>query len=249
MLLFLVRRHPASKRLRETNDIAGFYITILGGLYGVFIGFMVLVVWTRFDQAETTIEQEVTAITSMYLMAGELPDANRIAIRTEIEQYNRIVVNDEWTVMAKGTYHSEEAFRKTIHLWQDIGKIEPRTARDQVIMDQILTKMGQVNESRQLRLLSNQKHLPAVFWIVLIGGAILTIGSTAFFGVEKFPFHALKTSLLTILICLTLYAIKEVDDPFHGAIQVSSEPFERSELFFAEIKAQEMGRPSPDHGQ
>jgi len=251
MLLFLilVRAHPSAKRLRETNDIAGFYITIVGGLYGVFLGFMVLVVWTRFDQAETITEQESTSITNVYMAAGNLPDRNRTQLRTDLEEYTRLIANDEWSVMASGGYHSEKTFRKLINIWQDIGALRPKDNRESVVMDQIMSQMNQADDNRRLRLLSNQKHLPTVFWVVLIGGAIITVGSTAFFGVEPFNFHAFKTALLTTLICLTLYAIKEVDDPFRGPIHVSADPFERSNLFFAEIKAEELGRRSPDFGQ
>ncbi|MDX1934995.1 MAG: hypothetical protein SFU56_20545 [Capsulimonadales bacterium] len=245
LLLLAVRRHPQAGRLRETNDIAGYYFTILGGLYGVFLGFMVLVVQTRFDQAETLTEQEATAATTLFVMAGGLSEPYRNTLRSDLTQYVSEVADREWPILGGGGYQAPEAFQTFLRLYETVGRMKPRDSREQSVVSEALSRLHQIHETRRLRLLANRKTLPFVYQGVLIGGAILTVVSTALFGVERFGLHALKTALLTALICLMLFAIHEVDRPFRGEIRVSVEPFRRARLFFGEIRTQEAGRFVP----
>jgi hypothetical protein len=82
-------------------------------------------------------------------------------------------------------------------------------------------------ESRVLRprarLVKAAGIVPGVIWLVLFGGAVLTIGFTFFFGTVNLRAQALMTGALTMLIFSGLLIIVTIDHPFTGAVKVEPE--------------------------
>src|SRR5215475_14898879 len=49
----IVRRYVAVNQLRTNNEVAGFKFATVGVLYAVLLAFAVVVVWEKFNQAES----------------------------------------------------------------------------------------------------------------------------------------------------------------------------------------------------
>lgn len=62
--------------------------------------------------------------------------------------------------------------------------------------------------------------VPTVIWLVLLGGALITIGFTFFFGMESLPAQTIMTALLACLIFSELLVVVAIDRPFSGAVRV-----------------------------
>jgi hypothetical protein len=62
--------------------------------------------------------------------------------------------------------------------------------------------------------------VPNLLWLVLLGGAVITIGYTFFFGTESLRAQALMTALLAIMIFFELLVVVGIDRPFSGAVKV-----------------------------
>jgi hypothetical protein len=58
---------------------------------------------------------------------------------------------------------------------------------------------------------------------MLIGGALLTIGFTYFFGIENALSHRIMIVALTLVIAGLLFMIQQVNYPFSGDVHVSDE--------------------------
>ena len=56
--LLLVRRRIALATLEQYNEVAGFIIAVIGGLYAVLLAFVVISVWEQFDAAQTNAAHE-----------------------------------------------------------------------------------------------------------------------------------------------------------------------------------------------
>ena len=61
----LVRRFFDFKQLRTNNEVAGFNSTV-GVLYAVLLAFAVIVVWEKFNQAESDVAKEAGAAATVY---------------------------------------------------------------------------------------------------------------------------------------------------------------------------------------
>ena len=80
---------------------------------------------------------------------------------------------------------------------------------------------------RHLRLLGATAGIHPLLWVLLVTGAVATIGITYFFGIENAWAHSAMIAALTLVISGTLFVIIQVNDPFSGAVSVASEAFAR----------------------
>src|SRR5947209_14224855 len=72
--LLLVRRNVALSTLELHNDVAGFIIAVIGVLYSVVLGFLVVFVWEQFDGANTLADHEAVLVQALYRDAGAYRD-------------------------------------------------------------------------------------------------------------------------------------------------------------------------------
>ena len=72
----------------------------------------------------------------------------------------------------------------------------------------------------------SSEGLPTVLWAVLLGGTVLLVGYTYFFGLEDFRAHMLMVGMLTVLIVGVLFTIKSLEYPFSGEMRVEPSAFE-----------------------
>jgi purine-cytosine permease-like protein len=93
------------------------------------------------------------------------------------------------------------------------------------MLDHLITELTSMTEHRRIRMLQSRKGLPGILWAVLIVGAVVTIGTSCFFGVDNLRLHAMDTIALTLLVSLMLIAIAHIDRPFQGAVHVPPDGF------------------------
>ncbi len=233
-VLKLVRKLPIAGELKVTNDVAGFYITIIGTIYAVVLAFMLFAVWTRFDAAVDTVDQEANALTDIFRIAGSLPEPGRFQIQETARTYARSVINEEWATMRQ-----RKPARQTVaqydNLWTLITQMRATSPHDQTSIDHMLTRLTDLAAARRSRLLKARTGLPGVLWFVMIAGGVITVAFSAFFGVERFALHAFKASILTVTIFIVLYATAEINNPFRGNVSVSPEAFEQAIRTFGHL--------------
>jgi len=63
--LFVVRRSVALATLEQHNDVAGFILAVVGVLYAVILGFVVVIVWEQFDTAQSNAHQEAITLETL----------------------------------------------------------------------------------------------------------------------------------------------------------------------------------------
>src|SRR3954468_16625552 len=80
------RRVPLATQM-EQNEVAGFFIAVLGVVYGVLLAFAVVVVWENFEDARSVAEHEANSLGDLYRLAGAMPGPARSAIEGEAKRY------------------------------------------------------------------------------------------------------------------------------------------------------------------
>jgi hypothetical protein len=88
------------------------------------------------------------------------------------------------------------------------------------VISEMLRQLELITQSRRARLVASDGAVPDPLWLVLVGGAAITIGFTFFFGTESLPAQVLMTALLAVLIFSELLVIVGIDRPFSGAVKV-----------------------------
>lgn len=221
----VVRRHVTLERLTANNEIAGFKYAVLGVLYAVLLAFAIIVVWQKFSEAEASVVQEAGAATTIYRLSqgmGEKPGAD---LRTAMTTYLKAAIEDDWPAMDRGTPNANPKARQALDaIYATLLTSSVTQSAGNPVMSEILYQLDQMTQARRARLIASGGAVPGVIWLVLFGGALITIGFTFFFGTLNLRVQVMMTGLLALIIFGELMAIVSIDRPFTGPVKVEPAP-------------------------
>lgn len=235
-LLFMLRWRWTTKRLKETNDISGFYIGIIGTIYAVIIAFMLSGVWLDFEEAEVNAENEANCLVNLFRLSRGLPDAERNRLQELAQAYAETMVDQEWDAMERNEV-STRGIEITETLWQEVTSMQTQTDQQQAILDHILTELTSMTEHRRIRLLQSKQVIPGILWAVLIVGGVVIVGLCCLFGVDDLRLQVTHTIALALLVTLMLIAIADMDRPFQGTVHVPPDGFKLALQTLNRLKA------------
>ena len=218
----LVRRRVSLDRLRINNEVAGFKFAVVGVLCAVQLAFAVIVVWERFDDAENDVAQEAGAAATIYRLADGIAAGPRIALRDRLTGYLNALIAEDWPAMERGGA-SPVATHALDSIYAAVLTYSPGDDRGTALLAEILHQLDLMTQARRARVVMASGIVPGVVWLVLLGGAVLTIGFTLFFGTENLHAQTLMTGVLSVLIFSGLLVIIAIDHPFVGSVKVRSE--------------------------
>lgn len=207
------------------NGATGTIYAALYVVYGVALGFSLVLVWQQFDAAGQTAEREAGALERVYRLAERFPEPSRGRVQDLAVDYARAVVRDEWASMRRGEA-SARADRLADELGRAVRATQPANEAQSAVYAEALTRLDDLRESRALRILDVREGLPLILWFVLVVGAVLTVGFTYLFGMRSFLLHALAVGSLAAILALVLFTIGVLDHPFDGDVRVEPEAFE-----------------------
>ena len=206
--------------------VAGFIIGVLGALYAVLLAFVVVALWSQYQDARSTVEREANQLSDLaHVTRGFSEQNGRHRLIGLIGAYARSAIEDEWPAMAHG--QSSPRTRAALdQLWHAFLELDPQTNRESALYDQSLSTLRDLSDSRRLRLFSSRDDLPLVIQFLLWGGGLITIAFTYFFGVKSILAQSLMTAALTGIISFNLFLVIALDNPFHGYVRASPEPLQ-----------------------
>lgn len=228
-----------SDRLSLNNEVAGFKFAVVGVLYAVLLAFVVIAVWEQYRDTESAVRNEAKAIVDLQLLSHALSEPAATSIRQHLNDYVGEVRDSEWRTMAEGK-SSESASGHLQRLSAAIFQASPSELKDIALYQHALDLLGTINDNRNERLDSSDGSVPGVLWLALIGGGLITLGYTAFFGTTNFKAQILMTAALAALVGLVLFVCAALDFPFTGDVAISPAPFEQ-----AVSEAREAWPPKP----
>ena len=218
----LVRQRVSLDQLRLNNEVAGFKFATVGVLYAVLLGFAVITVWEKLSEAENAVAQEAAAVATLYRLAQGIEGDASAALRDSLTRYVKAAIAEDWPAMEQGQ-ESRAVTQALNNAYAALLTFTPSDARGAAVLAEALHQLDMVTQARRMRLVLAPGTIPRVLWLVLSGGAILTIGFTLFFGTENLRAQVMMTGILSFLIFSGLLIITAIDYPFAGAVRVQPE--------------------------
>jgi hypothetical protein len=229
-LLFMIvlnRLWPRERR-SEHNDLIGWQLGILGTTYAVILGFMLYTVWTNYLSAEQNVDLEATSLRNIYRLAEGLPEPQHAQIQNLCRAYANTVIQKDWPRMALNQVPTE-SHEINSTMWKTLMSVKTASPTQTIAEDHALFELSQLTEHRHTRLLESAFRIPVVLWFVLVIGAVVTIASASMFGSANMPLHAFQVIFFSLLVCLVLLAIADINRPFQGSVHVSTYAFQRAQ--------------------
>ncbi len=215
----IVRRKVPLEVLQAHHEVAGIMMGLVGGMYGILIAFVVVAMWSDFEEARETVWAEANGLADLGRIGSALPEPHGSQIHQHTLDYFEIYPREEWAQMANGTT-SEKGNALYNALWQDVVRFEPRTERERNLQLAALQALDQFSDERRMRVVLSRRTLPTLLWVVLITGGVIVLGFANFFGLRYPRSQSLMTGAVAASVGLALYTVAALEAPFAGAIHI-----------------------------
>jgi Protein of unknown function (DUF4239) len=222
-LMLLFRSQMGADRLALNNEVAGFKFAVVGVFYAVLLAFVVVAVWENYRDTEAAVRNEAKALSDIHQASYALAEDVGDKMRKHLISYTEQVRDVEWPSMAKA--QSSGSAANELH---NLGETILLAKEDNIALyHHVIDLLTTINDNRNERLDSSDGSVPNVLWLVLIAGALITLGYPSFFGSSNITAQILMTAALAALVALTAFVAVVLDYPFTGGVQISREPFEQ----------------------
>lgn len=224
--LFVSRRVSVAV-LKEHNEVAASFLHVTGGIYGIMLAFVVSLVWEDNEQARRTVAEEANSAATMVRLAQGLPAPAGPRLRADSLGYIRDVIDDEWSLMAKGR-SSEVVNQHVIDLWRTVTTFEPQTEGQKAVHAEILSDMRRLADERRSRLFDAEQRLPTLVWGMIVFGGAIVLALANVFGLRFIRSKGLMTLGLALSVAVIVVAINSLAHPFAGSAGITPVDFQRA---------------------
>ncbi|MBS1956539.1 MAG: DUF4239 domain-containing protein [Cyanobacteria bacterium SZAS-4] len=212
-------------KLESHHEVAGYLLSVIGTLYAVLLGLIVVDVQSKYQQAQLMAETEANAAADMFLLGQALAPATRDKLSEGIAEYVDVVLEKEWGSDVPRASFTEGSVVPLRKVWQTLGSYEPVTNREIACYSTALTTLGQLADARRFRVVSTRGGISEILWGVLIVGGICTVLFTYFFGVENAIAHIAMTALVSLCLSLNVMLVVLFSNPYRGDLKIQPDGF------------------------
>lgn len=217
--LAVVRRSVELRQLRSLHDVAGFILAVVGILYGVLLGFTVIIQWEQYTSAVSDASDEAGSVSNLYRDGVALGAAGG-PLSVAVNDYAEQLAYVDYPYVAKHLEGDPTVDRAFNSVLTAVIKLRENAPKDSFFVDQAVEDVSAVSQGRRTRIEVSSETLPGPLWLALLAGGLLTIGFTFFFGLESFAAQAIMVSALAVIIALCLFVILDFDLPFSGQTRI-----------------------------
>ncbi len=223
--LLVTRRVLREKDLIASHDVGGYLLSVVGTMYAVTVGLIVVDSMSRFEDARHNAEQESNALADIILLSHQLPAEKQLQIRKLAQHYVERVIKDEWPAMNRGTY-APSARRAAIDFIRAVCDFSPKSEKESAIYQSAIDMTCRFWDSRRTRTLTASNGVPALEWVVLLAGSVITLIFTYLFKLDHLSLQIFMTLMVATIIAINLFLVLEFGYPFSGDLQVKYDCFE-----------------------
>ncbi len=224
--VYIIRKKKVMSWVNIDQTIMNATFGVVGTMLSILLAFAIAVVWGSYGDARSISVQEANALGDIERMSRGFSMPVRRQVRSAVDNYTRLVIDEEWPSMSKGEY-SERADAIINELWTIYSDI-PKSERvgNSAMFNQTLVRLNDLTANRRMRLLSSSPSVPGLMWMLLYCDAFAIILLTTCFRIPSLGVHILLVTVTAGVISFSFYLIKSLDTPFSGAVQIESTPFQ-----------------------
>lgn len=232
--LILVRQKVHFEKLTENHEVGGYMLSVVGTMYAVLLGLVVVDSMTRFQEARTIVETEANSLADVFVLARRFPEEKRKAIENLCLNYATEVVEVEWDMMDDGL-KSQNARKIVFDLMHEVIDFEPVTESQKAIYPIAVQSVTELWDNRRARTNVSDNGMPIEEWVVLILGGAVCTAFAYFFGLRNLKAQLIMTALSSALIALNLFLVLMFGYPFSGDMKIKPDALKVDQLIFKNL--------------
>jgi ABC-type Fe3+-siderophore transport system permease subunit len=218
-----------NRLLLEEVHAVGAYLGVLGALFSIIVAFLIYVVWDQFNRVQIGIAKEGAAIEDLCRVAAYLSNRGSAeGIRAAARNYLGATTGDEPKRLALGT-DSKLAEERFGQLCRAVRSAVADTPRDETIYNEALQALNGISDARDERLSMSATRIPRTLWGLIVVASLALLGGFFVLGFRTPWLSAAVTGATAGTLAFLLAVVKDMDNPFLGAWNVTYEPMAKAD--------------------
>jgi hypothetical protein len=224
-VLYLALRlvHFQSSFQGDTEGI-GALLEIIGTLYSVIYAFATYVIWGQFSSVESEVVKESGSLKDLVVFSAPLQASARETIVRAVKNYARAVVETEWRSLSQGD-ETEKTNRLFFGIVSSVTAANPEGETERLVYARLLEIANQASAHRDERLSLSVKRIPRTLLLFVTVTAFVILLLLFSFPFRSAPLGAGAIAITTALLFFAQFVLTDLDNPFEGTWNVSSQPF------------------------
>ena len=171
------------------------------------------------------VRAEDSEFTGAMVQAVRYPTPVRGQLQQGLRDYVSYVIHQAWPLQQRGRVPAGGV--ELMNRFQaTLVACEPVTEGQKLLYAETLRAYNHMMLSRRMRLDAVDTGLPAVLWVVVAAGAVITLSASFFFKVEDIRLHGTLVLLLATFIGLVIFMTLALDRPFRGDLGIRADPYQ-----------------------
>lgn len=208
----------------ENNKYIGYFLGSISANYGFILGFIIVSLWKELYDVRHHIIQEAEYLSLLVYDAAIFPQAIQNEILATVEQYIKVIVNEEWPLMKTGQV-SEKSVTIFTKLFEIMSNYKPESNTENIMYYKFITNAEKVIEFRRKRLEYLNSGLVDVLRVMLILGVFIILFLTTLLAGPSKLLRSIAIILVSGMLSFNLGIALLLDYPLAGTISASPDPF------------------------
>ncbi|MFC5217415.1 DUF4239 domain-containing protein [Streptomyces coerulescens] len=199
----------------EHNERVKFLVEVVGAFYALLVGLVAVGAYEHHVEVKKLVNEEASQLTTVYRAGQAFPNSRRCRLQSQVRNYAENVIHEVWPRQQRGEIVEDQGRLDAV--FESLMFYEPRNEQESNAQSVTLQAFNEYNNLRRERQGEVSIGLLPVLYLVLFGGAVVTIAATwALVGV-RFIDHVALTGLLSLFIGLFITLIIALDHPLQDS--------------------------------
>ncbi len=215
-----VTRKFSFANLVESGEGIGSYCNVVGILYAIVMGYVLVNVYESYSAADMAVENESALIIDILRDAEGLPPRDGMALRVALLRYVESVTQKEWPHMVKFSNAHPETFEHVMNIYQIMRSIRCENDEQRIFLSEILSRLNDFSSTRHQRLVASGARVPNMLWGMIIIVGLVTLSLCLFFPVENDRLRVYFLASTASVMTFTTMLIYVMDRPYSGTLGI-----------------------------
>ncbi|MEI7921832.1 MAG: DUF4239 domain-containing protein [Planctomycetota bacterium] len=222
----VIRKLPFAE-LVESGEAFGSYCNIIGVLYAIVLGYVLVNVYESYSTANEKVEAEASLVIDLLRDAEGLPMAQALIFRKATMEYVDSVIDEEWQFMIDNRDFHPTTFEKFATLYHLARLVKCDSDEQRLFLGEIISRLNELSSVRRERVQVSSSRVPDILWGMLIGVGIVTFVIAFFFPVENPKIRLFLLCCTASVMTFTTMLIYELDRPYSGSLGIKPDSMEK----------------------
>lgn len=214
-----IRKFPFAE-LVESGEGIGSYCNIIGVLYAVVLGYVLVNVYESYSTADAKVEDEASIVIDLLRDAEGLPPIDSLLFRKATLEYVDSVIDVEWPYMiSKKKFHAE-TFDKFANLFHIARSVKCESDEQRLFLAAIIDKLNDLSSTRRERVAVSASRLPDMLWAMIIGVGLVSYSICFIFPIENNRIRLTLICSTAATMTFTTLLMYILDRPYNGTMGI-----------------------------